>query len=196
MDTIQRRMGPSHPATRVKEMAQRDKQIFTIVGILLALVAFTGTASASTSASVANLSYLGQSGLPKGMRNNNPGNIRVSSNPWQGKIPLSQNTDGAFEQFTTYVYGIRAMIKNLLSYYNSGLNTLQSIIYKWAPPSDNNDTANYVNFVGIRTGFSPTQPLDLTNQTTMRKVVMAMSEMENGRPAVTTEQFNYAWGLI
>lgn len=175
---------------------RRDKQIFTIVGVLLALVAFTGTASAATSAGVASLSYLGQSGLPKGMRNNNPGNIRVSGNPWQGKIPLSQNTDGAFEQFTAYVWGIRAMIKNLLSYYSSGTNTLQGIIYKWAPPSDNNDTAAYVAYVSNKTGFSPTQPIDLNNQTTMRKVVMAMTEVENGRPAVTTEQFNYAWNLV
>jgi hypothetical protein len=177
-------------------MAQRDKKIITIVGILLALVALTGTASAATSAGVANLSYLGQNNLPKGMRNNNPGNIRVSGNSWQGKIPLSQNTDGAFEQFTTYVYGIRAMIKNLLSYYNSGINTLQSIIYKWAPPSDNNETSAYVTFVALRTGLSPTQPLDLRNPSIMRKLVIAMSEMENGRPAVTTEQFNYAWNIV
>lgn len=177
-------------------MKKREKYLLAAAAVLLALVAFTGTARAATSASVATLSYLGQSGLPKGMRNNNPGNIRIGSSPWQGKIPNSQNTDGAFEQFTTYAYGIRAMIKNLLSYYNNGLNTLQGIIYKWAPPGDNNDSAAYVNFVALRTGLSPTQPLDLRNQTTMRKVVMAMAEMENGRPAVTTEQFNYAWTLV
>lgn len=177
-------------------MKKRNKYLIAAGAVLLALVAFTGTAQAATGAGVATLSYLGQSGLPKGMRNNNPGNIRVSSNPWQGKVPLSQNTDGAFEQFSTYAYGIRAMIKNLLSYYNSGLNTLQSIITKWAPSSDNNNTAAYINFVALKTGFSPTQPLDLRNQTTMRKVVTAMTEMENGRSAVTAEQFNYAWTIV
>lgn len=176
-------------------MKQRDKYLIAAAALFVALLAFTGTANAATSASVATLSYLGKIGLPKGMRNNNPGNIRVSSNAWQGKIPLSQNTDGAFEQFTTYAYGIRAMIKNLLSYYNDGINTLQSIIYKWAPPADNNNTAAYVAFVANKTGYSPTQPLDLNNQTTMRKVVAAMAEVENGRPAVTTEQFNYAWSI-
>lgn len=177
-------------------MTKRNKYLLAAGATLLALLAFTGTAQAATSASVATLSYLGQSGMPKGMRNNNPGNIRVSGNQWQGKIPLSQNTDGAFEQFKAYVWGIRAMIKNLLSYYDNGLNTLQSIIYKWAPPADNNPTSAYVNFVAVRTGFSPTQPFDLRNQTTMRKVVMAMAEMENGRPAVTAEQFNYAWSIL
>lgn len=175
---------------------KRNKYLIAAGAVLLALVAFTGTAQAATSAGVATLSYLGQSGLPKGMRNNNPGNIRISGNPWQGKIPVSQNTDGAFEQFSAYVYGIRAMIKNLLSYYNSGLNTLQSIITKWAPAADNNNTGAYINFVALKTGFSPTQPLDLRNQTTMRKVVTAMTEMENGRSAVTAEQFNFAWKLV
>lgn len=175
---------------------RQQKYLLAAVAVLVGLVAFTGTAQAATSAGVATLSYLGQQGLPKGMRNNNPGNIRVSGNPWQGKIPLAQNTDGAFEQFTTYAYGIRAMIKNLLSYYNNGLNTLQSIIYKWAPPGDNNDSSAYVNFVALRTGFSPTQSLNLKDPNTMKKLVIAMTEMENGRPAVTAEQFNYAWTIV
>ena len=35
---------------------------------------------------LATLSYLGQSGLPRGIRNNNPGKIRKSANNWQGKL--------------------------------------------------------------------------------------------------------------
>lgn len=170
-----------------------QRKVFIGAGILLALVAFTGTAKAATSASVATLSYLGKSGYPRGIRNNNPGNIRVGSSPWQGKIPLSQNTDGAFEQFTTYAYGIRAMIKNLLGY---NLNTIRAIIYRWAPPADNNNTEQYVNFVALKTGLSPTQPLDLKNTNTLRKIVTAMAEMENGRPAITPDQFNYAYSLL
>lgn len=170
----------------------QKKGAFIGVGILLALVAFTGTASAATSASVATLSYLGKSGYPRGMRNNNPGNIRVGSSPWQGKIPTSQNTDGAFEQFTTYAYGIRAMIKNLLGY---NLNTIRDIIYRWAPPGDNNNTEQYIDFVALKTGLSPTQPLNL-DKNTLRKIVTAMAEMENGRPAITSNQFNYAHSIL
>lgn len=170
----------------------QKKGAFIGVGILLALVAFTGTASAATSASVATLSYLGKSGYPRGMRNNNPGNIRVGSSPWQGKIPTSQNTDGAFEQFTTYVYGIRAMIKNLLGY---NLNTIRDIIYRWAPPADNNKTEDYVNFVVIKTGLPHDQPLNL-NKNTLRKIIIAMAQMENGRPAITEDQFNYAYSIL
>ncbi len=175
----------------------RKQQKWLIAGGAVAVFLLISTrVKASGGGSVATLSYLGQSNLPKGMRNNNPGNIRVSGNAWQGKVPLGQNTDGAFEQFTAYVWGIRAMIKNLLSYYANGLDTLQSIIYKWAPPADNNHTRAYVNFVAALTGYTPTKPHNLQNHTTMRKVVMAMAEMENGRPAVTAEQFNYAWSIL
>lgn len=171
------------------------KQIAIGVAVLAALL-FANTASAASGAAVATLSYLGQNGLPRGIRNNNPGNIRISTNAWKGKVPVAQNTDKAFEQFERYVYGIRAMIKNLLTYYGQGYNTLNKIIYRWAPPADNNDSATYVQFVQSRTGFSPDQVLNLKNPDTMRKLVIAMTEMENGRPAVTAEQFNYSWNLV
>lgn len=164
---------------------------------IAALLFLPALAGAATGASVATLSYLGKSGFPRGMRNNNPGNIRIGAAAWQGKIPVSQNTDGAFEQFTAYVYGIRAMTKNLLSYASAGINTLHGIIYKWAPPQDNNDTAAYVAYVANKTGINPTQPLNLKDKNTMRRIVQAMTEVENGRQGVvTTEQFNYAWSII
>ena len=145
------------------------------------------------STAVASLSYLGQNNLPRGMRNNNPGNIRKSANAWQGKIKAG--TDTAFEQFVTYVYGIRAMAKNLLSYKRDGLDTLTKIIYRWAPPGDNNDSAAYVNFVANRTGIGKTERINLEDKQTMSKVLRSMCQMENfggapGKPeAVTVEQF-------
>jgi len=50
----------------------------------------------------------------RGLRNNNPGNIRISDTPWQGKIPKAMNTDKnkAFEQFESLEYGLRALMKN------------------------------------------------------------------------------------
>lgn len=165
--------------------------IFVGIGLFLLIPA---TASAAPSA-LATLSYLGMAGMPKGMRNNNPGNIRISSNPWQGKIPLSVNTDGAFEQFEAYVWGIRAMIKNLLSYQKKGWNTLRGIIEHWAPGSDGNDTNAYLNYVVQKTGLPPDAVLTF-NQPTVRAIVIAMTHVENGRDAVTVDQFNYAWSIV
>ena len=151
--------------------------------------------AASSSGAVASLSYLGQSGLPRGMRNNNPGNLRIGSSPWKGKIPVAQNQDGAFEQFEAYVWGIRAMILNLRNYFNGGFNTINKIIYKWAPPGDNNNTPAYVATVSNQTGFGPDQVLEF-NQDTLKKLVRAMAYVENGRDAVTPDQFNYSWSIL
>lgn len=174
--------------------AEAKKLALIAVGVVLALPLLAATGGGSAGAALAALSYLGQAGLPRGMRNNNPGNIRISGNAWQGKIPVSSNTDGAFEQFKSYVYGIRAMILNLRSYFNNGNNTLRKIITKWAPAADNNDTAAYIFTVSAKTGFGPDQVLTF-DQGTLRKLVRAMAFVENGRDAVTDQQFNYAWGL-
>lgn len=174
------------------------KDAFALLGVIVAALVFfpRSAAGATTGGALAALSYLGQSELPRGMRNNNPGNIRVSATNWQGKIPMAQNTDKAFEQFRTYAHGVRAMIKNLLTYYNrDGLNTLTKIISKWAPATENN-TRVYVYDVSTATGFGPDQILNLENIATMRAIVIAMTGKENGRTAVTPDLFNYAWNLV
>ena len=47
----------------------------------------------------------------RGLRNNNPGNIRLSRTVWQGEIRPSR--DRSFCQFRTMAYGYRALIKLL-----------------------------------------------------------------------------------
>ena len=49
--------------------------------------------------------------LPRGLRNNNPGNIRINDDLFQGEIRPSK--DKSFKQFTTMAYGYRAMFKIL-----------------------------------------------------------------------------------
>jgi len=153
--------------------------------------------AAGNTASV-GLSYLGNKDFPRGMRNNNPGNIRRSGNAWKGK--LSTSSDSAFEQFISYAYGIRAMIRQLLTYQGRGLDTISEILYTWAPPADHNDTEGYISFVSNRSGFSPHQTLNLRNKATMSALVRAMAQMENyggseAKTAVTPEQFNQAWAI-
>ena len=51
--------------------------------------------------------------LPRGIRNNNPLNIRKGNN-WKGEV--SSSTDGEFEQFVSMQMGIRAGFKILKNY--------------------------------------------------------------------------------
>ena len=82
----------------------------------------------------------------RGMRNNNPGNIKISPTNWKGKVPAHLNTDGIFEQFYTIDDGIRASLVNLTTYYNRyQLRTIRGIISRWAPASEN-PLSSYIDF--------------------------------------------------
>ena len=169
--------------------------VIVAIGAAIIFLPLFGMAT-DLGAGIASLSYLGRMDLPRGIRNNNPGNIRRSSTKWKGKIPISSNTDASFEQFVAYVWGIRAMIKNLQSYQsNRGLNTLRQIISTWAPATENN-TNSYIVSVGLSTGFGPDEKLNLYDYDTMKGIIKAMTKVENGRDAVTDEQFAYAWKIV
>lgn len=115
--------------------------------------------------------------LPRGIRNNNPLNIRIG-NDWRGEV--ANNTDGQFEQFISMKWGIRAAVILLRNYqrkYNR--NTIRKIISSWAPASENN-TNLYINSVCHDTGFAPDEYIDLTDAKTMVKLLEAMIKVECG----------------
>lgn len=96
----------------------------------------------------------------RGMRNHNPMNVKDSSILWNGET--GQNLDPVFEEFKHYSDGIRAGAKLLVNYNKLyGLNTVQGLINRYAPPSDDNPTTAYVQHVADYLGVSPTQPLDV-----------------------------------
>ncbi|WP_027185631.1 hypothetical protein [Desulfovibrio inopinatus] len=112
---------------------------------------------------------------PRGIRNNNPGNIRHSPTNWKGEC---KGEDKSFKTFESPVYGIRAMAKLLRNYQRLyGLYTLTQMISRWAPPNEN-DTQAYIDYVSRRSGVAPdvrVEPDDFP------KVIAAMINMENGR---------------
>lgn len=144
-----------------------------------------------------DLSYLGQDNLARGLRNNNPGNIKINpANDWQGKVPLDQNTDGTFEQFYFFAYGVRAMIRLIRDSYmlQQGRNTIEKIILQYAPASENDPDA-YTNFVSTATGYAPDQPLQADKET-LQKLIPAMAWMETGVfNAISPAVFEKAWEL-
>ena len=114
--------------------------------------------------------------LPIGLRNNNPGNIRVSSDRFRGELP----SDNAFKKFDTMVHGYRAIFA-LLSTYNKvhGINTIRGIISRYAPSSENNTKA-YIDYVSTASGISPDAKLDFTKKMPIVSIVYAMAYMETG----------------
>ena len=115
---------------------------------------------------------------PRGIRNNNPLNIRRNGTKWEGLSPVQE--DKSFFQFRTMAYGYRAAIKTIHTYFNKyGLKTIRRIINRWAPPSEN-DTETYIKVVAGRSDISPDAEINIYDQQQMIAIVSAMSYMENG----------------
>ena len=129
---------------------------------------------------------------PRGYRNNNPLNIRISNNPWQGKI--SDNTDGSFEQFVDMAHGYRAGFINMRTQINRGNNTIRKLINIWAPASDSNNPENYAKFVSSTSGIPIDAVIDPNDAASMQKIVSAMARMENGKDA-NAEDIAQGWKL-
>lgn len=130
--------------------------------------------------------------LPRGLRNNNPGNIRRNSDVFQGEINPSR--DKEFKQFKNMAYGYRAMYKILSNYYNKyQLNTIRKMISRWAPENENN-TAAYVSLVSSYSGVGSDDLISFDREQMIR-IVAGMSRVENGIEAVMSDVIA-GWNLL
>lgn len=85
----------------------------------------------------------------RGIRNNNPFNIRKSNSRWLGKI---KGVDNEFETFDTLEHGYRAGLKLLLTYYKKyKLHSYGAILNRFAPSIENN-LDKYKSYLFINTG--------------------------------------------
>ena len=120
--------------------------------------------------------------MSRGLRNNNPLNIRINGDKFQGEIIPSR--DKAFKQFESMAYGYRAAFVTLGTYLSKyGRNTIKKIITAWAPPEDNNDTVAYINAVSRYSGISPDHVLTAQDGDLYKLIVAGMSGVENGQRA-------------
>lgn len=116
----------------------------------------------------------------RGIRNNNPGNIRKGSKKiWLGEVWPSQ--DSAFSQFMTMAYGVRALLIDLVNKHKNGYNTVQKIIYRYAPPTENY-SARYAKFVADAMGLTVNQSFPMT-EANLLKFAKAVAKFENGNAA-------------
>ena len=122
----------------------------------------------------------------RGIRNNNPLNIRRSKDQWEGAATIQ--TDKEFVQFKSMAYGYRAAWRTLHTYYKrlSDRNkhfTVENIISRWAPPTEN-DTKQYIRTVlslssiGGKENLLP--PSNPSGYAKLSRMLAAMTVMENG----------------
>lgn len=126
-----------------------------------------------------------QAGAPRGIRNNNPGNIMKGGDSWQGEV---QGNDVRYATFATPEAGIRALGKTLLTYQDKhGLDTVERIVSRWAPASEN-DTAAYAREVSKELGVKPSDPINVRDPATLTKLARAVIRFENGDMPYTDSQ--------
>lgn len=119
-----------------------------------------------------------QKQIPRGIRNNNPLNIRIG-NVWLGEV--TNPTDPEFEQFCTIEYGLRAacvLLRRYINHYKR--KTITQIVAAWAPASENM-TENYIKLVSEFSGIASDQVLSFEDEDSICRIVQAMCRVECGQ---------------
>lgn len=130
--------------------------------------------------------------MSRGLKNRNPGNIRHSATTYRGE---TESSDTDFKSFASMAWGYRAMFVLLYTYQRRyGLNTIEEIIGRYAPQSENN-TAAYVAAVAKQSGTAPDELINTLHGDLMIPIVGAMSRVENGVPAVMAD-VREGWNLF
>ena len=106
--------------------------------------------------------------LPRGLRNNNPGNIRITKDKWQGL--REKQTDKEFFQFVEMKWGYRA-------------------------PQTENNTGAYIRRVCQDMQEPSVYVPDIEDKDTMCSLAAAISYVENGVPAVMEDIYK-GWDLL
>lgn len=127
--------------------------------------------------SVTNSGSVALTGEARGIRNNNPGNIKYSAaNNWTGQT----GTDGTFSKFNTAINGFRAMARILKTYQSSyGLNTISKMAARWAPASENNVSA-WASNVALGSGIGINDAINTNNRGQMIALMRGIVVAENG----------------
>lgn len=131
--------------------------------------------------------------IPRGIRNNNPGNIEKGASKWQGLA--GNQSDSRFATFTDATWGIRALAVLLINYQDKyGLNTIEGIINRWAPPVENKTSAYVIDVVAAVKTLVPNttknKAIDLHNHDYLFGIVSGIIRHENGAgPEKTLNQW-------
>lgn len=139
---------------------------------------------------------------PRGIRNNNPLNIRKGADKWQGMAAAQPDTQ--FVTFASSIWGIRAAARLLINYQDKhDLNTVHSIIGRWAPENGDsngakaggeykNHTAAYRKAVAVAMGVGVTERINVHEYHYLRPMLEAMVRFENGVQPYSDAEYDKA----
>ena len=123
----------------------------------------------------------GDKSLPRGIRNNNPGNLNFAG---QAGATKEGGPNGRFAVFGSMQEGVAALVRQIGLYVKRGRNTIRKILEVYAPPGENNTNA-YIAAVSKALGIGPDDALDTENAQQVMGLVRAITNHENGKGFVS-----------
>ncbi|CDH22646.1 hypothetical protein [Xenorhabdus bovienii] len=123
---------------------------------------------------------------PRGIRNNNPGNLVAAPNA----VGKDYGKTHTYVKFGTAHDGISAMARQIMLDAERGLNTIYSLLNKYASKKAGNNTSGYIDRVSKQTGYGPNQPINMHDPKELKKVMGAMIVVENDLNPYSDEQMN------
>ncbi|MCG8463425.1 MAG: hypothetical protein MI750_01070, partial [Xanthomonadales bacterium] len=124
---------------------------------------------------------------PRGIRNNNPCNLKDFGINWKGLSSPRSDADG-FCVFSEPAYGIRACAMDLLKDFNKDAQrTILELMQEFAPGKDSNPTKQYADYIAdnirTRTGLMVgiETELDLNRFDVLYAFIEAVIKFENGQ---------------
>ncbi|CUJ41202.1 phage tail tape measure protein%2C TP901 family%2C core region [Achromobacter xylosoxidans] len=131
-----------------------------------------------------------ETGTPRGIRNNNPGNL-----VYVGQTGASKEANGRFATFSSAQEGLNALAAQLRRYGQRGLNSIQSIVNTYAPASENN-TGAYANYLAQKMGIDTNTQFDVNSDpAALAALIRGIVEYENGRNPYSNDMINQAAGM-
>ncbi|WP_205954256.1 hypothetical protein [Pantoea stewartii] len=121
---------------------------------------------------------------PRGIRNNNPGNLNYAG---QAGATKEGGENGRFAVFSSMRDGISALHRQIQLYLQRGVNTIESIVNKYAPSSDGNNVQAYIQQLVGATGKGANETLSGDDQGTVFKLIRGIINHENGKGYVSDQ---------
>ena len=111
----------------------------------------------------------------------NPMSIRQFDQDWEGETgTYTTPKGGKFVEYESPEYSFRAADRLLRNYGGThGINTIRDVINRYAPPSDDNPTESYVDFISKRSGIDPDAEIDLSDPFTRSNILSPMAQFES-----------------
>lgn len=127
--------------------------------------------------------YTAYGTAPRGIRNNNPGNLNFAN---QAGATKESGAGGRFAVFESMEHGVAALYKQLQIYFKRGVNTLSSIVKTYAPASDGNNVDAYVSALSKATGKGANEAIDSGDTTTISRLMKGIVDHENGKGYISS----------